>query len=138
MAGEAPSAQESIRPVALVAEGLDEIRIDGIRLECQIGLSAHEQDVLQPVDLDVVLSIRPDGLGEGAAERPAVDYKDLKDRLRAGFLGRRFRLLEALAEEAAAVCLAHDRVEKARITAHKPGALTGARGVAVRLTRRHA
>lgn len=141
------AADRTAMPAGIVADGLDKIMVRGIRLECLIGFSAHEQDHLQPVDVDLVLAVAPRagasfagevGQGPASDEGPFVDYKELKDRLRGGFLGRRYALLEALAEAVAGACLEHEGVRKVRVTAHKPGALTGARDVAVRITRKHA
>lgn len=126
-----PGGRPRPRPVPGVP---DELHVTGIRIECVIGFRPKEREVLQPVDLDLVLVLaqRPGG-DEPAA---CVDYRLLKDRLRNDLLGRRFRLLEALAEEVAALCLEDPRVEEVQLTAHKPGALTGATDVAVRIRRR--
>lgn len=124
-------------PAPLAAHGHDQIRIHGIRIEAVIGFSQHEQDILQPLDVDLVIEVEPPA---SYADDPAsvLDYRELKDHLRTDLLGRRFRLLEAFTETVARAVLERPGVQRVTVTAHKPGALTGARDVAFRLTRSHA
>ncbi len=129
----------NIDPVAapLTAHGYDQIRIRGIRVEAIIGFSEHETTVLQPVDVDLVIEVTPP---TSYLDDPSgvVDYKQLKDDIRAATLGTRYQLLEVLAQAITAIVLSHEPVQRVTITAHKPGALTGADDVAVRLTRSRA
>jgi len=118
----------------LVAHGDDEPILEAIHVEAVIGFSDHEVDVLQPLEADLVISRRP---SSSYADDPAdvLDHKGLENARRGAFRGARFRLIEAFAEAVARHVLHHERVRPVPVTVHKPGALTGARGVAVRMTR---
>lgn len=117
----------------LVAHGSDELAIHGIRIEAVIGFSAHEEDLLQPLDVDVVIEREPVQANDDAD--PVLDYKLVKDELRKHLLGTRFNLIESVAEEVARRVLGHAGVRRVRVTVHKPGALTGASDVAVTIVR---
>jgi dihydroneopterin aldolase len=67
-----------------------------------------------------------------------VDYKGLKDELVAFVKTSEFFLIEKMAEEIAARCLARDLVQHVVVSVDKPGALTGARSVAVEIERSRA
>lgn len=120
----------------LVAHGWDQIRVDGIRVEAVVGFSRHEEGLLQPLDVDLVIEVEPPPAYDDDPER-VLDYRLLKDELRRDLLGARYRLLETLAEDVARRVLSRSGVRRTTVTVHKPGALTGARDVAVRITRSH-
>lgn len=119
-------------PEALVAHGWDQLSIQGIRIEAVVGFSAHEEGLLQPLDVDVVLEREP---VHGDDAEATIDYKRIKDELRRDLLGARFRLIESVAEEVARRVLGHPGGKRVHVTVHKPGALTGARDVAVTIVR---
>jgi dihydroneopterin aldolase len=64
-----------------------------------------------------------------------VDYQRLGQEVRERVAAGSYRLLERLAEEAAAVCLRPPLVAGVRVRAGKPGALPGVRAVEVEITR---
>ena len=76
----------------------------------------------------------------GASDRigDTVDYKVLKDRIVDEIGGSQHFLIEKLAEHVAGLCLDDARVRAVTVTVDKPGALTGARSVAVEITRHRA
>jgi dihydroneopterin aldolase len=65
----------------------------------------------------------------------AVDYKTLKDAVLRRVRASHHQLLETMAADVAGLCLRHPDVRAVEVTVDKPGALTGARSVAVHLRR---
>ncbi|MFO1532911.1 MAG: dihydroneopterin aldolase [Thermoplasmatota archaeon] len=112
------------------------ILLRGIRSRCVIGERDWERRRRQRVRIDVELET---DLGRAAATddlAQAIDYKAVKDRVRAHAAASRFHLLEALADSVARLVLEDARVQAVQVTVDKPGALSGARSVAVRVARR--
>ena len=64
-----------------------------------------------------------------------VDYKILKDRLLQIIGNSDYFLIESMAENVASICLEDARVASVNVSVDKPGALTGARSVAVEISR---
>ena len=64
-----------------------------------------------------------------------VNYKELKDRIVAELSDTSYELIESVARHVCELCLACDGVQRVTVCVDKPGALTGARSVAVELTR---
>lgn len=113
----------------------DRILIRDLTAACVIGVFPKERERRQVVSIDLVLHVdcapaaRSDDLGD------ALDYKELKDRILAHVRASDYRLIEALAASVADLCLQDPRVARVEVTLDKPGALTDARSVAVRLER---
>ncbi|HEY6871296.1 MAG TPA: dihydroneopterin aldolase [Geobacteraceae bacterium] len=114
----------------------DEILIEDLLVRTIIGLNGDErhdrQDVL--VNLSLFVDTRPAGESDDIADAP-VNYRTLTKKVIAAAEGASFHLLERLAAEIAAVCLAEPGVERVRVSAAKPGALRFARSVAVVIER---
>jgi D-erythro-7,8-dihydroneopterin triphosphate epimerase len=114
----------------------DEIRIEDLLVRTVIGINGDErhdrQDVL--VNLTLFVDTRPAGKGDDLADA-TVNYRTLTKKVIAAVEGSSFRLLERLAAEVAAVCLAEPGVERVRVSVAKPGALRFARSVAVVIER---
>jgi 7,8-dihydroneopterin aldolase/epimerase/oxygenase len=112
-----------------------EILLRGLAARCVIGVRPWERRRRQRVVLDVALTA---DLGAAASTddlAQALDYKVLKDDILAHVRTSSFRLLEALAASVADLVLADPRVRAVDVTVDKPGALTGARSIAVRIRR---
>ena len=115
----------------------DKIHIRDLALRCIIGVYAKERDAAQEVVINITLwaDLAPAGRSDDLAD--TVDYKAVKNAIVAMVETSRFQLIEALAEQVAAICLAADGVAAAKVLIEKPGALTGARTVGVELFRRN-
>lgn len=102
--------------------GSDEIALRGLRVRGFHGVFAEERRAGQDFVVDAVLSVdtAPAALSDDVAD--TVDYGTLARSLAAVVAGEPVDLLETLAQRLADVCLADDRVERARITVHKPQA----------------
>lgn len=114
------------------AHGPDVLIVTGIRIETGIGYSKHEQGILQPLDVDLEIEVAPI---EGDDAGGALDYRALKNELRRELLAHRFDLIESVAQVVAGLALDRPQAQRVTVTVHKPGALTGAADVAVRITR---
>ena len=114
----------------------DEIRIEDLLVRTIIGLNGNErhdrQDVL--VNLTLFVDTRLSGKSDDITDAP-VNYRTLTKNVIAAVEGSSFRLLERLAAEVAAVCLAEQGVERVRVSVAKPAALRFARSVAVVIER---
>lgn len=112
------------------------IIVRGIRARCIIGERAWERRRRQRVlvDLAVEADLGPAARLDDLAQ--ALDYKTLKDRVRGHVAASQHRMLEALASGIADLVLEDPRALGVEVTVEKPGALSGAKTVAVQLRRR--
>ncbi|MFO7871376.1 MAG: dihydroneopterin aldolase [Kiritimatiellia bacterium] len=114
---------------------MDAIHIRDLAIECIIGTEEKERKTTQTVvinltlECDLAKASRTDWLED------TLDYKALKQELAAFISRTRFFLIEKLAAEIASFCLKKRPVSSVQVTVDKPGALTGARSVAVELKR---
>lgn len=114
----------------------DRIFIEELHVRCLIGINDEEREKKQDVYITIELEtdLRKAGASDEFAD--AVDYRGLKKRVFRMAEESKFKLVEALAERVAAMCLEDPRVEAVRVRLDKPGALRFARNVGVDITRR--
>jgi dihydroneopterin aldolase len=108
--------------------------IRGLMLQTEIGVHPHERGRLQPLVLDVELTLEPAvvaGIGD------TVNYEILAQTARDLAAEGHVELVETYAERLAAACLALPRVTAVRVRAEKPQAIpdAAAAGVEVTVTR---
>jgi D-erythro-7,8-dihydroneopterin triphosphate epimerase len=124
------------RAGAAPAQGAQPARIlvRGLTARTIIGFRPDERRKRQDVTIDLDLLVLTEA---GRTDRidDATDYKRIKDEVLHHVETSRFKLLEALAESIAEVCLRHEGVHAAEVTVDKPGALRFARSVAVQVRR---
>ena len=115
--------------------GTDRILIDGLRVGCVIGVNERERRAKQEVVIDIALhtGLRAAGRSDDIAD--TVDYSALTKSVVEHVAGSRFRLVEALAESVADVCLADARVTRVDVRVRKPAALRLADSAGVEITR---
>lgn len=104
----------------------DAIAIRGIRAWGRHGANPGEQDVPQPIDVDVLLELDLSAARASDALADTLDYAALHAAVVAVVAGERCALLERLGEAILAALLAHPRVARARVALAKPGLLGGA------------
>ncbi len=114
---------------------LDQIAISDLRFRCIVGVQEEERCEKQDIVAQIVLFADLRRAGRSDAIEDTVDYKALKKQILAAAERSQFRLIEALAQNIADICLSHDRVERAAVTIEKPGALRFARTVSVHVVR---
>lgn len=107
---------------ARAATGRDTVRLTGLRARGRHGCLPAERELGQEFVIDVALSF--DTAPAAAADdlTLTVDYGALAAELVRIVEGEPVNLIETLAERLAAACLAHERVEEAEVSVHKPAA----------------
>ncbi len=111
------------------------IVVKGLRQTCILGIGDAERRLPQTVVADLTLEVDVTAAAALDDVGLAVDYKPLKERLLRHIARSRYRLLEALACSLADLVLEDERVHAVDVTVEKPGALTGATSVGVRIAR---
>jgi FolB domain-containing protein len=113
----------------------DVIEIDNLRLRCVIGFSAHELKDKQ--DVIISLRIRADMRLPGKTDNPddAFNYRTVTKAIIAHVEASNYKLVEALAESIARICIVDHAAEWAQVRVHKPGALRFADSVGVVIER---
>jgi dihydroneopterin aldolase/D-erythro-7,8-dihydroneopterin triphosphate epimerase len=114
---------------------VDKVHIKDIALQCIVGIFEHERHEKQEVVINITLhtDLREAGRTDDFAK--TVDYKAVKQKIVSLVENSSHYLIEALAENIAAACLAFERVEKVDVAIEKPGALKLARTVGVEISR---
>jgi len=114
----------------------ERIFIRDLRVACIIGINPRER--VEPQDVVINIRMDCDLAAACASDRieDTVNYKTLKDELTSFCANSSFFLIERLADEIASRCLAREQVRQVTVSVDKPGALTGARSVAVEVERR--
>jgi FolB domain-containing protein len=114
----------------------DLVEIRDLRARALIGVDPHEREA--PQELILHLSLFTDTRKPARSDQlhDALDYRRVAERVRNRVEHSSFRLLEAMADAVAALCLREFPIERVRVTIEKPGALPGlARCAAVTIER---
>ena len=114
---------------------MDRVFIDKLRVEAVIGIHPWERHVRQPLSLDLEVGTDARRVAEADDIAAAVDYSALAERLTNFIQQGRFRLLETLAEEAAAMIQQEFGARWLRLRVAKPGAVAAADAVGVEIER---
>jgi len=116
---------------------MDRVKLEGLVLDASVGVYDFERESRQRVEIDVAVDLDLSDAGRSDRLEASLDY----DRI-AGFClevvsGRHHRLIESIAEGVASRTLETDpRIRRVEVRVAKPGAVPGARNVAVELVRR--
>lgn len=113
------------------------IFLQDLVVEARVGIHAHEQNVTQrlSVSIDVEIEQAPPGRDD---IHEVYDYERLVKTARQMALERHTNLLETLAERMAVACLAHPRVQLARVRLVKLDVLPGTAVLGLEVLRRRA
>ncbi|MBP2704294.1 dihydroneopterin aldolase [Microbispora sp. RL4-1S] len=100
----------------------DSVRLTGLRARGRHGCLPAERELGQEfvVDVTLFLDTAPAAAGDDLAK--TADYGALAVELAAIVEGEPVNLIETLAERLAAACLAHEVVDEAEVSVHKPAA----------------
>lgn len=98
------------------------LELNGIGVECVIGDLPDERTRLQRLRVDVSLTIG-DGAATSDALEDTVDYAALTERIRSALAKAECRMIERAAKVVLTVCLADEKVRKARVRVTKAGAI---------------
>lgn len=115
---------------------LDTVFIQSLHIETIIGVHAFEQNAPRPllIDLEMGTDIREAASSDRI--RDAVDYSAVAEAIAKLAAGRRFQLLETLAETLARMLFERFPIATLSLSIGKPGAVEAARTVGVRISRR--
>ncbi len=114
---------------------MDRIVIRELLVRCVLGVDAEERREMQDVLISVTLHADLRRAGQSDRLEDAIDYRRIKKQILAAAEGSRYRLIEALAEHVAALCLEHAGVMRVDVLVEKPGSLRFARSAAVEISR---
>jgi dihydroneopterin aldolase len=114
---------------------LDTVFIKDLRIETIIGVHPWERQMTQVVllDLDLGTDVARAARDDDVAD--ALDYEVVAKRVTAFVQEGKFQLIETLADRTAAMLIAEFGVMWLRVTVYKPGALSGAKSVGIRVER---
>lgn len=103
----------------------DTIELRGLRGYGHHGVYPEERQTGQPFLVDVTLWLDLSEAGRSDDVADTVHYGELAAAVVAVVEGEPVQLIETLAERVAATCLGRDRVDRVRVTVHKPEAPIG-------------
>jgi len=115
---------------------IDRIVISDLEVRCIVGTGDDERRQEQPLRIDLEIGADLVAAARGDDLTKTIDYAALADAVRRTAIEGRFRLLEALAEALAALCLERFGARDVRVRVKKPGAIREARYAAVEIVRR--
>ncbi|MFA5043343.1 MAG: dihydroneopterin aldolase [Kiritimatiellia bacterium] len=116
---------------------MDQIQIRQLKLNVVLGVYPRERKAPQAVIVDLALHTNLQAAGRSDRLTDTIDYAALIARVRKAAAKSRCKLLEALAERIAGLCLREPRIAAVDVSVAKPGALPGI-GVAVAICRSRA
>ncbi len=122
-------------PLPLPVSTPDRVSIEGLRVDCIVGIRPHERVRPQPLEISAALNVHLARAGQSGDLADTVDYSDLARTLRRIAVEGRFGLLETMGERMCTVLLATPGVERVRLTLRKPCAIPHAAAAVVELER---
>ena len=114
---------------------MDQVKLNGIEVECIIGDQPEERENEQRLLVDVALDIDLEDAAESDRLDDTVDYALLVGNIREALEDAQCRLLERAAGVVADVCLSDPRVERVTVGVRKFGSVSGLGSAEVRVTR---
>jgi dihydroneopterin aldolase len=131
------SERANVHPLRIASARLRirHVFVRDLELEANIGVHRHEKGKLQPVRINVDLTVEElDGeLGDKLAN--VVDYEAVVRGIKEILADGHLNLVETLAEKVAAHCLTDGRVKVARVRIEKLKVLPEAQSVGVEIER---
>lgn len=110
--------------------------VQGLRVDCIVGIYEHERHATQAVVMDIDLDYDFAAAAASDAIADAVDYDGVVRRVTELATRRAFQLIETMAEETAALLLATlPQVRRVRLEIRKPAAVPAAECSFVRVER---
>ena len=114
---------------------MDQLKLNGIEVECIIGDQPEERENEQRLLVDVALDIDLEDAAESDQLDDTVDYSLLVGNIREALEDAQCRLLERAAGVVADVCLSDPRVERVTVGVRKFGSVSGLGSAEVKVTR---
>jgi dihydroneopterin aldolase len=105
---------------------MDHVRIDGLTIDCIVGVRPRERKRRQPVRLDVSLGLDVSRAARSGRIAHTVDYSRVADQIALLLRFREYRLIEMATEELSAMLFGlYPVLETVAIRLEKPAALHG-------------
>ena len=114
----------------------DCILLRGMRLKCNIGVTARERSKKQVIVVDISLRCNLRRAGISDCLEDTADYAGLAAKINALARKKSFCLLEALAENISEICLAERGIREVTVQAAKARPVSGLAAAVVAITRR--
>ncbi len=115
---------------------MDRVFIENLTVETVIGIFDWEREIRQAVSLDLEMDFDIRKAAASDAIEDTLDYKAVSKRLIHFIEASQFQLVEALAEQCAAIVLDEFPVWRLKLKLSKPGAVRGSSAVGVIIERR--
>jgi 7,8-dihydroneopterin aldolase/epimerase/oxygenase len=110
--------------------------LQGLRVECIVGIYPHERQTRQPVIADIALDYDFAAAADADAISEAVDYDTVEAGITELVQRRAFQLLETMAEEIVTMLLGRlPQVQRIHLEIRKPDAVPAATCAFVRVER---
>jgi dihydroneopterin aldolase len=126
--------QQPLR-IADAKKRIRHVFVRDLELNANIGVYHREKGQLQPVRINVDLTVEEADGDIGDRLENVVDYGAVVDGIKAILAGGHLNLVETLAERVAAFCLADPRVRVARVRIEKLKIIAEAQSVGVEIER---
>ena len=114
---------------------MDIVFVEDLRIETVIGIYDWERKIRQTIAIDLEMAF--DNRKPASSDKidDTLDYKAVSKRLITFVENSHFELVETLAEGCADIVMQEFNVPWLRLKLSKPGAVTGAKAVGVRIER---
>ncbi|CAC9437275.1 Dihydroneopterin aldolase [Bathymodiolus heckerae thiotrophic gill symbiont] len=114
---------------------MDIVFIQGLKIDCVIGIYDWEREIRQDITLDIEMSADIKPASETDHIDQTLDYKAVSKRLIEFVKTSEFQLVETLAEKITQIILTEFDVERVKLTLNKGEVVTGVQGVGVIIER---
>ena len=114
---------------------MDKIFVQGLEVECVIGVWEWERQITQKLIIDLEMGWDISAAASSDALEDTLSYKDVAKRVSAFVVETQANLVETLAEGIAGLLQEEFAVPWCRVRINKRGAVTGARDVGVDIER---
>lgn len=115
---------------------MDTIFISGLKADTIIGIYEWEKNTRQTILLDLEMATDISKAAASDDIEDTLNYKSISKRLVEFIENSKFELVERLAEEISSLLIVEFGVQELNLTLHKPGALSDADDVGIKITRR--
>lgn len=115
---------------------MDTIFISGLKADTIIGIYDWEKNTRQTILLDLEMATDISKAAASDNIEDTLNYKSISKRLVEFIESSKFELVERLAEEISTLLFDEFGVLELTLTLHKPGALSDADDVGIKITRR--
>ncbi len=114
---------------------MDIVYIKQLEIETLIGINDWERKIRQKVRIDLEMATDISTAGKTDNIDDTLNYKTIAKRIIQFVESSKFLLIEALAENVAAIILEEFQIPWLKLTLSKPGAIRGSRDVGVIIER---